>query len=93
MSTALIGKQDIDRIMREIQYQADTDMSEELETWGIDAEDMMQVMDWFIQNATKNLVNGGNVFQIIGGAFYTGLSVGVKVAMEAEMRRMTNSGG
>lgn len=92
MSTTLISKEEIDRIMKEIQYQADLDMSEELATWGIEPDDMMQVMDWFIKNAIRSLVSGSNAFEVMGGTFYTGLSLGVKLAMEAEMRRMTDSG-
>ncbi len=92
MTFQLLGKDDVIKIMKEAVSQVDVDISEELPAWGVEPEAFYEMAEWMIVRGIEGLRVTSDPHRILGSLFYTGFTMGTKIAMEVEMRRMAESG-
>lgn len=90
--TELLTTPDVKRLMEEISANTNLPAEEELAAWGIEPIAFYDVAKFMIFRTAGCLKTTRDYDGCLGSFAYVFFSLGVKVAMEAEMRRMAESG-
>lgn len=85
----MLNKTDLLRLIDEAGATGDPENIEpELTAWGIDCDEFIEIMIMVSERALSGVVNGQSVpIKALGATFYLAFSLGMKTAMELEMRR------
>lgn len=87
----LLEKEDLLRLVSEIHADPDTPLEEDLATWGIDADGLMDLISDFSSLSLRQAVIHGRPLrelQVLGLNLFM---VGYKCALEMEMQRIANA--
>jgi hypothetical protein len=87
----LLDLEDIRKVMGEAIAQVEVDITEELPAWGVEPEAFYAMADFMIRHAIEGLRVTNDPHRILGSLLYTGFTMGTKIAMEVEMRRMAET--
>jgi len=80
----MIKMQQLMRFMAE--SRAQDDIAEQLEAWQIDGDAMSEYMLAFIRSSIESYMAGQKLDHVIMAAFWCGLEIGYKSAMEITMQ-------
>lgn len=89
--TLTLNEEDLKNVLKECEAQQDVPPMDEVEAWGVDPQAMYNIMRFFIYRSAQRIQEGAEIEQILGSLFYSGFTVGTKVQLELEMRRIAES--
>lgn len=89
--TQLLDTDALTKIMRECEASSDIPPHEEIEAWGVESEAFFHFMKFFIYRAAQRINEGAPIEQVLGSLLYSGFTIGTKVQLELEMRRIATS--
>jgi hypothetical protein len=89
MTEPFLKKVDLAHLMDEYMAGIDVEVGEELEAWGVEWDGLSEMMDYFAKSTLQSIKNNPTEHPIFSlyTLFYTGFALGIKCAMEQELRR------